>query len=160
MRHSQEAAPRVAARRPAGGFTLTETLLTLAVLGIGLGIAAPKVAEMSRHLRVDRAAAVLATDLEAALAIAGRQRKPVRLSCDCAGKRYTVADRAGGAVRLSRALGAGTEFGATSLALSATPVDIFPTGVTSAPLTVTIGAGAYTRRVTMTTAGHVRILPR
>lgn len=160
MHHRRDVADLVSPRRVAAGFTLTETLLAISVLAIGLAAAAPKVGEMSRQLRVNRAAAVVATDLEAALAIAGRQRKPVRFTCDCAGARYTVADRAGGAVLLSRALGAGTEFGVTSLALSSAPVDILPTGVTSSPLTVTIGAGTYARRVTMSTAGHVRIVPR
>jgi hypothetical protein len=56
-------------------------------------------------------------------------------------------------------LGGDTEFGVTGLVFSTTTLDIFPSGVASAPLTVTISAGGYSRQVTMTTAGLVRILP-
>jgi hypothetical protein len=73
---------------------------------------------------------------------------------------YRVVDRAGGTVRLNRMLLGDDESGVTGLAFSASPVEIFPSGVASAPLTVTISAGAYARQVTMTTGGHVRILPQ
>jgi hypothetical protein len=82
----------------------------------------------------------------------------VRLSCACDSVRYRIVDRAGGTVRLSRMLSGDTEFGVTGLAFSTSPLDIFPSGVASAPLTVTISAGGYARQVSMTTAGQVRIL--
>jgi hypothetical protein len=47
----------------------------------------------------------------------------------------------------------------TTLTFSTTPVDIFPSGVATSADTVTIGAGSHTRRIVMTSAGLVRILP-
>jgi prepilin-type N-terminal cleavage/methylation domain-containing protein len=142
------------------GFSLVEILLTVVVLGIMTMIALPKVNTFITHMRVKRATALVAADLEQALALAGRQRKPVRIDCTCASQIYTVADRSGGTARLTRALGADPDYRLTTLTFSVTPVDVFPSGVTSAnPLTVTVGEGGYTRQITLSSAGQVRILP-
>jgi hypothetical protein len=133
-------------------------MLTIVVLGLLTLIATPRVSRFISHSRVNRTTSVVAADLEAAFTMAGRQRKPVRLACACDSTLYRVTDRAGGTVRLARWLSADEEYGVTGLAFSATPVDIFPSGVASSPLTVTISAGGYSRQVTMTTAGQVRIL--
>jgi prepilin-type N-terminal cleavage/methylation domain-containing protein len=141
------------------GFSLVEVLLTVVVLGLMTVIGMPRVNTFMTHLRVKRATALVASDLEQAFALAGRQRKPVRISCTCASQMYTVTDRAGGTNRLTRALGADDEYKLTTLTFSATPVDVFPSGIASSALTVTIGAGGYTRQITMSSAGQVRILP-
>ena len=142
------------------GLTLVEMALTLAVIGILTAVSMPWIGTMLSHSRVNHTAAVVASDLQSAFAIAGRQRSPVRLSCVCDSVLYRVVDRAGGTVRLNRVLLGNDESGVTGLAFSASPVEIFPSGVASAPLTVTISAGAYARQITMTTGGQVRILPQ
>ena len=38
-------------------------------------------------------------------------------------------------------------------------IDVFPSGIASAPLTVTIASGGWSRQITLSTAGQVRILP-
>ena len=141
------------------GFSLVEMLLTVVVLGIMTMIALPKVSTFITHMRVKRATALVAADLEQAFALAGRQRKPVRINCTCASQIYTVADRSGGTTRLTRALGADPDFKLTTLTFSVTPVDIFPSGIATSALTVTVGAGGYTRQITLSSAGQVRILP-
>ena len=45
-----------------------------------------------------------------------------------------------------------------SIAFSASPVDLFPNGFTSSALTVTLWARGYSRQVTMSRAGWVRVL--
>jgi hypothetical protein len=131
----------------------------MVVLSLLLLIGTPRVSRYITQMRVQRATALVATDLEQAFAMAGRQRKPVRVDCNCPGVVYTVADRSGGTIRLTRALGADADYRLTTLTFSTAPVDIFPSGVASAPLTVTLGAGGYSRQIVMTTAGQVRILP-
>jgi type II secretory pathway pseudopilin PulG len=138
---------------------MIELMLTVSVLGLLMLISLPRIGTILTHSRVNRSAGVVAADLERAFALAGRQRKPVRLSCLCDSLGYRVVDRAGGTVRLTRLLGEYDESGVTGIAFSTTPVDIFPSGVASAPLTVTISAGGYARQVTMTSAGLVRIVP-
>ena len=141
------------------GFTMVELSLTVVVLSLLTLIATPKVGALIHHGRVNRTTAVVAADLEAAFAMAARQRKPVRLSCACDSTRYRVVDRADGTVRLSRTLSGDADFGISGLVFSTNPVEIFPSGVASSPLTVTISGGGQTRQITMTTAGQVRILP-
>jgi len=38
-------------------------------------------------------------------------------------------------------------------------VDVYPSGVSTTPLRVRITSGASTRAITLSTAGHVRIIP-
>ena len=138
--------------------------LTLTVFGLLTAISLPRVSTILRHIRINRTTSTIAADLESAFTLAARQRKPVRISCDCSNRGYTLADRTGGTIRLSRSLssndyGVGTlTFSNASVVANAT-VDVFPSGIASAPLTVTIASGGWSRQVTLTTAGQVRILP-
>jgi type II secretory pathway pseudopilin PulG len=140
------------------GIGLIGVSLALIVLGMLTLIGLSRLGQtMARH-RVDRATALVASDLEHAFAIAKREGKPLRLACTCESASYQVTDRSGHAVRLTRALN-DSSFAVGGLAFSTTPVDISPSGIASAPDTVTISAGDYARRIIMTTAGEVKILP-
>jgi prepilin-type N-terminal cleavage/methylation domain-containing protein len=146
------------------GFTLVELALTLTVFGLLTAMSLPRVGHILRHIRIDRTTSTIAADLESAFTLAARQRKPVRISCTCGTRAYTLADRNGATVRLRRSL-ASSDYGVATMtfanASSATNavIDVFPSGIASAPLTVTIASGGWTRQVTVTTAGQVRILP-
>jgi hypothetical protein len=120
----------------------------------------PKIGRVIQATRLNREIAIVAADMEQAFTIAARYRKPMRLSCTCAvDQTYTIADRTGGTVRLRRRMGADADLGTLTLTFSATPIDIFPSGVATAPLTVRITSGISTRAVTLSTAGQVRIIP-
>lgn len=129
--------------------------MVIAVVGLLSLIAQQQVSGTIRRSQVNRATAAVAADLESAFTMAARQRRPIRISC-CTNGSYTFADRTGGTVRLQRSL---IDYGVTTLTFSTSPVDIFPSGVATSADTVTIGAGGYTRRIVMTSAGLVRILP-
>jgi Tfp pilus assembly protein FimT len=141
------------------GFTMVELALTFTIIAIMAGMMVPKIGRIMQSTRVNRTSSIIAADLEQAFTLAARYRRPMRLSCDCAAGTYTVADLAGGTVRLSRTLGQDQDLGAVMLTFSANPVDIFPSGVSSAALTARITSGISTRGVTASTAGHVRIIP-
>jgi type II secretory pathway pseudopilin PulG len=138
---------------------MLELALTLCVIGIITAMMVPKIGRVVQATRLNREIAIVAADLEQAFTLAARHRKPMRLSCTCGTQTYTIADRAGGTVRLSRRLGADADLGTLTLTFSATPVDIFPSGVSTAPDTVRITSGISTRAVVLTTAGQVRIIP-
>jgi Tfp pilus assembly protein FimT len=136
--------------------------MVFALIGILTLMGVPKIRQVIQASQVNRTAALVATDLERAFTVAGRYRKPMRLSCVCGSGTYTVADRTGGTVRLSRNLRADGQLGSMTLAFSQTPVDFFPSGVvsiTTPPLTVRVTSGNSTRAVTVSTAGQVRIVP-
>jgi prepilin-type N-terminal cleavage/methylation domain-containing protein len=146
------------------GFTMIEMALVLLVIGIMTAMTIPSLQRNMLSHQTRRAAATVAGDLERAFTLAGRYRKPMRLSCVvaagvCSNATYTIADRTGGTVRVRRELRNDGDLGTMSVTLSATPVDIFPSGVSTLPDTVRITAGNSTRRIVMTTAGQVRILP-
>jgi prepilin-type N-terminal cleavage/methylation domain-containing protein len=141
------------------GFTMIELALTLTLIAIMTAMMVPKIGRIMQATRINREIAIVVQDLEQAFTIAARYRKPMRLSCACGTQTYTIADRTGGTVRLSRKLGADADLGTLTLTFSADPVDIFPSGVATAPDTVRITSGTSTRAVVLTTAGQVRIIP-
>jgi prepilin-type N-terminal cleavage/methylation domain-containing protein len=141
------------------GVSLIEVSLALIVLGVIMLIGMPKVGETIALHRLDRATALVASDLENAFAIAAREGKPIRLACSCDSGRYQLTDRSGRTVRVARTLTADSSYAVEGLAFSTTPVDIFPSRTASSADTVTISSGGYARRIVMTTSGDVRILP-
>jgi Tfp pilus assembly protein FimT len=142
---------------------MVELALTLCVIGIMTAMMIPKFGRIMQATRVRRQTAIVAADLEQSFTLAARYRKPMRLSCAACPAadgtyRYQVADLNGGTVRLTRTLNADQDFARnTTVTFSASPVDIYPSGVSTAALTVTIAAGISTRTVTLSTGGLVRI---
>jgi prepilin-type N-terminal cleavage/methylation domain-containing protein len=151
--------PRQSAGTDRQGFTMIELALTITLIAIMTAMMVPKIGRIIQATRINREIAIVVQDLEQAFTIAARSRKPMRLSCTCGTQTYTIADRTGGTVRLSRKLGADADLGTLTLTFSASPVDIFPSGVATAPDTVRITSGTSTRAVVLTTAGQVRIIP-
>ena len=86
------------------GFTMIELALTLTVIAIMTAMMIPRFGRVMNSTRVNRTASIVAADMEQAFTLAGRYRKPMRISCDCPNSIYTIADRTGGTVRLSRRL--------------------------------------------------------
>ena len=138
---------------------MIELALTIMLIAIMTAMMVPKIGRIIQATRINREIAIVVQDLEQAFTIAARSRKPMRLSCTCGTQTYTIADRTGGTVRLSRKLGADADLGTLTLTFSASPVDIFPSGVATAPDTVRITSGTSTRAVVLTTGGQVRIIP-
>jgi prepilin-type N-terminal cleavage/methylation domain-containing protein len=151
--------PRQSAGTDRQGFTMIELALTIMLIAIMTAMMVPKIGRIIQATRINREIAIVVQDLEQAFTIAARSRKPMRLSCTCGTQTYTIADRTGGTVRLSRKLGADADLGTLTLTFSASPVDIFPSGVATAPDTVRITSGTSTRAVVLTTGGQVRIIP-
>lgn len=145
--------------RPRLGFTLVEMAFAFAIIGIMTLMMVPKIQRVMQSNQTRRTAAIVAGDLERAFTLAARYRRPMRLSCVCGSATYTIADRTGGTVRVSRDLRNNGDLGTMTLSFSATPVDIFPSGISTLPDTIRITSGISTRTIVMTTAGQVRILP-
>jgi Tfp pilus assembly protein FimT len=134
-------------------------MVTVSMLAIMVGMAAPNVSRDISHGRVNGAAQVVAGELEQALALAGRPPRPVRVTIDDAQKQIVLADRITGQVISRRQLGDLSEFKLYSVQGAPATVDLLPHGVATASLVVTLTAADYSRRVTMTRGGHVRVRP-
>jgi len=140
---------------------MLELIVVLAMVGVVVAVVAPRASRAVQRARLDRAATIVANDLESGFTLAARQRKPVRVTKGTATGtvQYTFAVRSTGQALLTRHLGRGTEFSLTSITFSQNVIDFFPTGIASQPLTVSLTATTGTRCVTMTRAGFVRVLP-
>ncbi len=147
----------MARRNRPNGYTLAEAAMGLSVAALLLSASIKPAAAYISHTRVNRAVAVVAADLDRARSTASRQQMPVRVAFDTAAMRYTITTRAG-AVMLSRSIGAGTDLSLTGASFAPATVDLFPGGVASGGLTVTLSVRAYARSVTMTRVGFIRIL--
>lgn len=137
---------------------MLEMLVVIIVLGILVAIAVPRIARIIRHERVNRAAQMVVQDIQNGFALAGRQRAPVRLTFTTAQKKYVFTDRTTGVVLSQRLLSAGADYSLTSLSTTAATVDVLPNGIASTAFTVTVANGDYSRQVTASTAGFVRLV--
>ena len=144
------------------GFTLVELLIVLALVGIVASIAIRSVGDTIRRDRVQKSVAILATDIEQAFAIAGRQRTPVRLLFDSARKTFSVASRADTTFKYRTRQFATGEFALDYLSVNNTGLDVMPSGLSTDTLNLRIGiysrnGSTYDRTLRMTRGGLVRI---
>jgi hypothetical protein len=97
-------------------------------------------------------------DLEAAFAIAVRNRRPIRISWNYTTQQMSVTDRAGSTVFRHTDLGMAS-FGLRSsdVSCSTSLVEVYPDGLASDTMTVTISRSGATKLVRMSRAGLVLI---
>lgn len=143
------------------GFTTIELIIIVTILGVLAGIAGPKTSMIVRHSRTNRAATVIAADMQNAFAVAARQRMPVRITAHAPSKSYQFTDRETGKVlRIRSFYGDTSEYRLSRLQFTPTVIDVFPSGVSSAPVVIDLANGDYARRITASTAGFIRMVPR
>ena len=141
------------------GVTLVEALIAIAILGILVGALAPVVSRQVSHARVNDAAQVLTAQLEQAIAVAARQRRPVRITVNGPQRLLVLTDRASGTVISQHAFGAQSDFKLESLSASPASIDILPQGFATSAATFAVGIGSYSRQVTVSRSGLVRLQP-
>jgi type II secretion system protein H len=152
---------KYATTRGLKGFTLFELLIVVVILGIAATMMGPAMSRIVRHQRVNRASMIIVSDLQNAFAVAARQREPVRVVADAPSRSYQFVDRKTGTVLRIRAFyGDTSEYKLSTLLFVPTTFDVFPNGVSSSPVTITLANGDYTRTITASTAGFVRIVPQ
>jgi Tfp pilus assembly protein FimT len=137
--------------KDARGITIIELLIVVTILALLSMMVGQQVKPTLERTEASNAAALVALDLEQAVSLAARQRRPVRVSCDCPGRSYAIIDRGTGTELSRRVLG-------TAIAFSPDHIDVYPSGLTSAALTVTVGTAPIARRVMMSPGGFVRVL--
>lgn len=140
-------------------FTLLEMVAVMMIMGLLIAISVPKIARIMQHERVNHAAQIVVADLQNGFAMAGRQRAPVRLTFTPSTKTYVFTDRATGKVFQTRIMDNGSEFALSTLSSSTSSIDVLPNGIGSVSFTVTVAQGNYSRSVTASSAGFVRLVP-
>lgn len=139
-----------------GGFTAIEMLIVVAVIGIMAAAVMPRISRIVAEERIRKLQGAVAVDLELAFSLANRERKPVTITYNTSTKVLEVKDRATSTVLKSRYLGQSQSFSTTAVTFSPTNgVTIFPNGLATAAVTVTVSNGTFTRTVSATRAGLV-----
>ena len=149
-------------RRGRDGFTLIELLIVLALVGVVSAISIRSVGDTIRRDRVQKAVAIISTDLEQAFALAARQRTPMRLLFDSANKKFAVAERSDTTLKYRTRQFATGDLALDYIAVSRNTLDIMPSGLSADTLSMRIGiysrnGSRYDRTIRMTRGGLVRI---
>jgi prepilin-type N-terminal cleavage/methylation domain-containing protein len=142
-----------------GGYTVVEMAIVIAVAGVLMTLAVWKTGPALQNARARQAAVTVAADLQYAQMLAARQREPMVVIVNPSLRLLLIQSR-GGTVFRRRFVGPGTEFGLSALTVTpTTTVQVFPNGVATTTITITTSTPSYTRRVRLTRAGQIRILP-
>src|SRR5438309_5047582 len=147
MRRYGRTAPRLRVER--AGFTVIELIIVIIIFSTVTSIALPATSRITTHSRVNQAAMVVGHDLTVAASAAARQRKPIRITLGGDRQSFTVADRASATVLQTRWLGPDTQYGLDSVSFRRHPVVFFPAAFPPTALPVPLPAGAYSRRLPM-----------
>jgi len=150
-------------RLPRAGFSMLEIMVALTLVGVTSAISVGKIHDIMIQERIARAATTIRGDMEAAFALAVRNREPIRIRWNSSALALTVTNRDGSTVYRTTALSRDT-YGLRrwwgGVQLSSTSVEIYPNGMASDTLTITFRApytSEATKRVRMSRAGLVRI---
>lgn len=140
------------------GFTLIEVLIVLMIAAVVGTIAFPRASAITDDAALNQAAAAIRTDLQRVFSEAAKNRRPVRVAISTTGRRYTVTDRGTGQVIFIRDLAAeGTGYRVGTLATTVSTFDVFPTGLASSAVTLTVGLNGNSRQVVMTRVGLAQV---
>ena len=142
--------------RSRSGFTLLETIIVLVVIALLASLGTPMVNKAIGQSRVQNSAGVIAGDLQLAFSLASRQRSPLRITVDPSARKYRITTRAGTVIK-ERNLGDMSDLHVSTMSSTVSTLDVFPNGLSSGPIAITVGINGYAQTITMTRAGQVRV---
>jgi prepilin-type N-terminal cleavage/methylation domain-containing protein len=143
------------------GFTIIELLIVLTLIGLVAMISIRSVGDTIRRDRVQKALAIVSTDIEQSFALAARQRAPIRLLIDSTRKTFAAADRADTTMKFRTRQFATGDLALDYISTSSASLDVMPSGLSTDTLNVRFGIYSrngtrYDRTLRMTRGGLVR----
>lgn len=144
--------------RALSGFTLLEITVVIVVVGIVLSMSAGRIHSFLLQQQTSRAATALQNDLEAAFAIATRNRRPVRIAWDANAMQLNVTNR-GGTIFFRKTSLASPAYGLLpgAVAVSRSPIEVYPGGLADDTLAIVVSGTDDSKSVRMSRAGMIRV---
>ncbi len=145
------------------GFTLIELLIVVGIMSIVLTMSMGRATRAISAWRVDAASRAISDELQSAFALVGRNRKPLVLSVDKTKMQLRLLSRSGADTFRLRALGSSSVYNLRSADLTVYPattpttLEIYPPGLASDSLSITIKKDGTARRIRMLRGGLVQI---
>jgi prepilin-type N-terminal cleavage/methylation domain-containing protein len=146
-------------RRSRRGFSILELVVAIVVIGILASISVGKMHDVIVQQRVYRASNIVQTNVEAAWALAARNRRPIRISWDASSSQMRITDRAGTTTFRKASLGADPYgLAAGTVTFSSSPIEVYPDGLASDTLLITLSitSPAVTKKIWVSRAGLVQ----
>ena len=139
------------------GFSILELITALVLIGVLASISSGKVRDVMTQQRLYRASNNVQTNVEAAWALAARNRRPVRISWDSTSRQMKITDRAGTTTFRRTAFGQ-DPYGLTagSITFSTPMVEVFPDGLATSTLLITLTKFGITKTIFVSRAGLVK----
>ncbi len=139
-----------------GGFTAVEMLIVVTIIGIMVASVMPRISRIVAESRIRSLQHEVAADVERAFALVQRQHKPVTVTYSTTTNVITITDRASGTVLFTDYIGRFDTMSTTDVTFSPSGgITIYPMGIATAALTITITNGNFTRTITASRAGQV-----
>ena len=139
------------------GYTLVESAIVIVVFSLLTAAMLPRVTPTVTRVSATRAANVVAQDLEQAFTLPQRQGLPVVLTAVPGQRGYAVTDRLTGRVLLNRSFGGGSGLVVDSVAVSPSPTTIYPSGIATSGVTVTLWSRGSIRTITASRTGLANV---
>ena len=139
------------------GFTLIELVVVLLVIGLGAGTVIPAAGRTLSRTRLQRAANVVATDIQLAHSTAARRRAPIRMSVDTINRVVRIVDHATPTTVYSeRYYNSSSEYAVQRFVARPTTVVFYPNGLANDTIRFTLTGSNETRLVRMSRVGQIR----
>jgi prepilin-type N-terminal cleavage/methylation domain-containing protein len=145
-------------KRARSGFSLIEMMVVFVIAGVLMGLSAGRISAYVTQQRVVMAAAAMQNDLQQAFAIAGRNRQPIRIVLDTTQMMLSITNRSGTTV--FRRVQFGKQYTLNSSNVKyypSTPYEIYPNGLASDTMSITLSAKGYARNIKVSRAGMVQV---
>ena len=144
--------------RARSGYTVMELIIVMSLIGLVAAFILPSMGRTLAQVRLQRAAAMVASNVQLAQSLASRQRRPVRLSVDAAQKVIRVRDYTNPATVYAEQRFDGTAENAVGrLEVTDTDIVIYPSGLYAEPFAFTLTTADKRRVIRVSRAGQIRI---